>query len=247
MKENYLMKMRSIICSLLFISLLSYIAVETESIIQNNDEEQTIEDQEEEDEEQIIITEEITMNMNPIPEYQNYFLMEGNKLLFGLDEQGPKPIEITDDEDNPILLTDFFIKKNDMYFTTEEIDNTDPENPVVNEIYFKQEKGADVVESITTIPTLPKLSRSQLDNEEFSIKNFDYEGKMCSDVRNESIGNEARFFLVNGFSHFPGIGMYINVEDGLYNDEHMVRDRALYFWPIDKTAVHVSLPPGELW
>ena len=236
------MKMRSKIYSLLFIFLLSCNVAETESIIQNSEEEQTIEDQEEQEEE--ITTEEIKM-IKPIPEYQNYFFTN-NGALFGLDESGATRINITDDEENPINIADFFIKKGDLYLIEITIDNTDPENPVETEIYHKQSGGE--VTTVTSLPTRPTLSRSQLNTEEFTIENFDYEGKMCSDVRNLKIESGVeRFFMVDGFLYLPDVGLFFNVSDGRYNETTMVRDKALYFWPVNKPSINVVLDPGKLW
>lgn len=193
------------------------------------------------------ITSQITQEdgmIKAIPVCKNYFLTESKK-LYGLDEQGAKLITVIDADDEPVNLTDFFVKSGDLYFSVQEIDDTDPENPIVNDVYFKQ--SGETVSSISSLPTKPTLSRSQLDNSEFSIENFDYEGKMCSDTRNKTMGSSVRVFLVNGYSHFPGIGLFINVADGLYNEQHMVREKGLYFWPIDRTAINKVLDSGEMW
>ena len=87
-----------------------------------------------------------------------------------------------------------------------------------------------------------------MNTEEFIIENFDYEGTSCSDVKNIVIESGVeRFFMVDGFSHFPGIGLFFNVSDGRYNETKMVRDKALYFWPVDKPSINIVLDPGELW
>ncbi len=181
-----------------------------------------------------------------IPEYQNYFVTESGQ-LYGLDEQGAKRINPVDEEETPITISDFFIKGGDVYFTVQDIDNTDPENPVVNETYYKQKNGN--AEIISSIPSKPGIVRVSLNNEEFTIENFDYQGKACSDVRNlvTESGLE-RFFMVDGSSHFPGIGLYINVSDGRYNERIMVRDKGLYFWPVDKPSMNIVIPGlGVLW
>lgn len=179
-----------------------------------------------------------------IPVCQNYFLTESKK-LYGLDEQGAKIITVVDLNDDPVDLNDFFIKSGDLYFTIEEVDSTDPENPIVNYVYNKQ--SGNTVSTIKSLLSRPTLSRSQLSNSEFSIETNQWETKDVSDIRNKNMESSVRVFLVNGFSHFPDIGLFVNVADGLYNENVMVRENGLYFWPINRSAINKVLDSGEIW
>ncbi len=97
---------------------------------------------------------------------------------------------------------------------------------------------------------------SIFDNGIYSVSNFDYEGTMCSDVRNTNLNVDedydifVRFFLVNGaVAYVPGVGLYFHVQDGLYNETHMIRENGLYFWGLNSGTNLLSRidTTGQLW
>jgi len=185
--------------------------------------------------------------LKPIPTFQNYFI-DSNKNLFGLSENGLTKIELKKDDDTEIKPMDFFSKSGDLFLSVDESETIDGE--MIESIgYYKQSGG--VVTSIQQLPTKPAISRSQLLNSEFSIENFDYQGKMCSDVKNlveSTPSGIERFFMVNGFAYFPEKGLFFNVADGRYNEIHRVREKGLYYWPSNRSAVDmVHAEDGEIW
>lgn len=208
-------------------------------------------EQEQEQQEETIIKE--TTMLNPISEYQNYFFTKDGK-LHGLKPDGQteeiKVTETKDGEDVEIKLSDFFTKSGTLYFTVQESETTgegEDQKTTTTEIFFKQFEG--VVHKVEVLPTKPAVSRVQEDNGEFTIKNFTWNGKICSDVQNvaASSGIE-RFYLVDSFSYFAGFGLFFYVADGRYNDQHMIRDKGLYYWPVNRQSLHrVGMSEGVIW
>jgi len=185
--------------------------------------------------------------LKSIPRCQNYyFTSSGQKKIYGFTEGNVTPsLDIIDQDGEPLMLTDFFAIGKDLYFTTQEVDNTDPEILATKTVFYKQDKN-DAVNKVASLPTKPELQRSSLSNPEFSIKDFDYQGQMCSDVNNITsvkTGPE-RFLLVNGYSYFTGIGLYFNIKKG----RPKVRKPGLAFWPVESVGYnYVKLPEGEIW
>jgi len=183
--------------------------------------------------------------MKPITEFQNYFFTDSNQLS-GIAADDVEIITVVDNEDNPIQLFDFFSKSGDLYFHIKDQDNSDPENPVTVDKYFCQSSG--IISEITSLPDNPAISRSQFVNADYSIENFTYEGTLCSDVRNLLMESGIeRFFMVDGYSLFEGAGFYFNVSDGRYNEETMVREPGLYFWPINRKGISRIKEKGNIW
>lgn len=187
--------------------------------------------------------------LKPIPKHQNYFLSKEKK-LFGLSENGVIPIILEDDKNSgEIPLKDFFSKSGALYIHIQVITpsaNTE-EQPITTDLYFKQNADG-VISSIQDLPTRPTISRVQCDNGEFTIKNFTWNEKLCSDVVNVAVSSGIdRFFMCDGYAYFPGFGMYLNVSDGRYNDTHMVRDKGLYYWKVNQMVPERITEPGEIW
>lgn len=211
------------------------------------------------------IQEEETTMLKSIPESHNYFIKD-NKELFSIDSQGVNTIDIIDQDGEPIELVDFFRKNKESFFTIKtynEIDNPDydpecdPEDPetetcapekITEEIitFYKQAGGE--VSKIDVLPKKPPVSRTQYESQTFTIQNNDYEGKMVTDVRNEVMGSEARFFLVNGTAAYvPEVGLFFHVQDGLYNEQYMVHENGLYIFPEKSKSVVRINTTGVLW
>jgi len=184
--------------------------------------------------------------IKPIAQHQNYYFTPAQKKIYGLTAEGvTDEIEIIDQDGEPVKLIDFWTKNGELYFSVEEIDDSNQEDMQTKICYYKQDKSGKVSQ-LATEPTRPELHRVILENGEFSIKNFDYHGTICSDVKNETQKDSGieRFLLVNGFSHFPGVGLFFNIAEG----RPKVRKTGLAFWPLKSQSYqYVKLPNGEIW
>lgn len=197
--------------------------------------------------------------LKAIKESPNYFIKD-TKQLFSIDSHGVNTIPILNEDDNAIELVDFFRKSSESFFTIKtysEIDNPDydpleepqsqPEK-IYEEIITFYKQVDEEVSKIDLLPNKPPVSRTQYTSQTFTIENDDYEGTMVSDVRNETMGSEARFFLVNGAAAYvPEVGLFFHVQDGLYDDTHMVRENGLYFFPENRKSVQKINTTGVLW
>lgn len=190
--------------------------------------------------------------IKPIPKYQNYYYTSsGQKKLYGLSADGvSSAIDIIDQDGEPLNMTDFFVKLDNLYFTIKTIEKPDKKDPVEVVTYYKQDLDGTVLEQ-KTLPEKPTFSRVTLDNSEFTIKDNSFENKNCTDVLNKNRDFDSgveRFYEVNAFSYFPESGIYIYVSDGRYNEKIMVKNKGLYYWAICcKRLEKIKLPEGEIW
>jgi len=210
---------------------------------------------------------EIVM-LRPIAETNNYFLTQNNE-LYAMTKFGMYLQEIKTEVNEPLLLVDFFRKDFQSYFTIlvyELVDNPDydssipesdpdyEEEKILQEIYFYYRQKNGQVFKIDVLPEKPIIERTEFDNGTFNISEFNYNGKICSDIWNKSLDTTptdhhfVRFFLVNGnVAFFQDYGIYFNVADGLYSDTVMVREKGLYYWGDGETSPIRLGPDGELW
>ena len=191
---------------------------------------------------------EMECNMKAVKNFEHYFFTD-NGQLFGVDDQFLKRIEPIDQDGDLLWVVGFNKSKEKgedvLYFTTIETDSTDTKAQVQVEKHYKQLCGEMTEERTGTVYQTP--ARSKLSGVNFSIKDFDYQGTACSDVRNLPMKSGIeRFFMVDGFFE-NDLGLFFNVSDGRYNETTMVRQPGLYFWDIKSKGITRMTEKGELF
>ena len=194
-----------------------------------------------------------------IKTYDAYFYAREMKRLFGITEKAIEKIEVIDQDGDAVLINDFFKKGGVLYFSvneietvTEEVENLKTgkkEKVTVDKSVtkFYQQKETTISE-IDELPEKPSLSRAHYDSKEFTITDFEYEKKPCTDVKNISrIAGIERFFMVDGFFHYAGSGMFFNVSDGRYDKDIMVREKGLYYWSLARSGIEYLVGEGALY
>ncbi len=182
-------------------------------------------------------------NMKAVKIFPNYFYTD-NGQLFGIDSKTPERIEPIDQDGDLVDISDFFLKveksENVLYFSVNELVD---EKMTVK--FYKQLCGE--ISSVKTIPSAPVPARSKLKSENFTIEDFDYQGKACSDVKNRKTESGVeRFFMVDGYVLIDG-GLVYNVSDGRYNDTIVVRKAGLYFWDAGKQTGQMVKDKGVFY
>lgn len=191
-------------------------------------------------EEQKTVVEKIEeeSRMKAIELHSNYFAIKNGDVcnVFGISEvAGLKKVETFDKDGNEIVLNDFFVKDEKMYFTVKSVvDGKDTFE------YFVQFK--ETISDLAKLPTRKKQVRASLDNSEFSIKDVEYNGKTYQDVRNEKLkGGFNRFGFVDSYVYFPEKCLVFNAT------EKGAIDSGLYVIAIDRKNVSKYSEYGELF
>ena len=198
--------------------------------------------------------------IKPIETFDAYFsAVDGNKKkLFGLAADKITVIEVMDQDGDVVAINDFFTKGGALFISVDEVETTtteatdsegnmiDVESQMIT-AHFYQQKNKNVIE-LESMPERPPLNRAHYDSKEFTITETKYDDKMHSDVKNvvASSGTE-RFFMVDGFYHFKGAGLFFNVAYGRYNDVLIVRRNGLYFWSGKNKDVEYLVGDGTLY
>lgn len=171
--------------------------------------------------------------MEALKEFGIYFVT-GNGNIFGISEDGVEYVytKIIDSSN----ITEFFKKGEDIYFSVK------TKSEAEETINYKQSNGK--LEEIHKLPKKPVHVRTQIDNSNFKIENFDYEGTLYSDVTNKIIESGIeRFILVDEKCYIKDYGMIFNVSEG----RGTIREPGLYFWPSNKSCINKILNKGTLW
>jgi hypothetical protein len=195
--------------------------------------------------------------IKPIKTHDAYFF-SNEKRLWGIEEKQIKNIEVIDQDGDVVTINDFFTKSGSIYFQVTEIETekTEIEDGKGNKEKVDVDKmivrcycqKAGTITEISELPERPAANRSHLNTKEFSITDFDFEGKPCSDVKNltRESGIE-RFFMVDGFYHYEGSGLFFAVSDGRYNEETVVREAGLYYWSTKNSGIEYLERKGTFW
>lgn len=194
----------------------------------------------------------IKKKLNPIENYDCYFITKENKNLYGISSGGITLIIVKDKYDNVIKLTDFFIKNKSMYFSfrvVEETNDKDEEgNKIIIDTIIHCKQTGEEISQVETIPDKPNLNRiDEFKSEYFIIKSIKYEGGVYTDIENLTcISGIERFELVNNHLQIDDIGLVFNVVIGR-GEELDIRNRGLYFWGNERKGVEYLIGEGDMW
>lgn len=191
--------------------------------------------------------------IKPIKTYDAYFMSTDIVKLYGLESDKITVIDVIDQDGDIITLKDFFTKSGVLYFATIENESQmidDVETTIQVEHFYSQKDGK--ITELDSLPEKPTTNRAHYTSKEFTISDFDYKGKACTDVKNLTCASGIeRFFMVDNFIHFDGKGIYFNVPDGRYavvdGSRNYVRIEGLYFWGVGIKPVEYLVGDGSLW
>lgn len=191
--------------------------------------------------------------IKPVKTYDAYFMSTEIVKLYGLESDKVTVIDVIDQDGDVIKMKDFFTKSGVLYFATieNEIQMIDDVETTIQVKHFYSQKDGKITE-LDSLPAKPTTSRAHYTSKEFTISDFDYKGKECTDVKNLTCNSGIeRFFMVDAFHHFDGKGIYFNVSDGRYaivdGSRNYVRWEGLYFWGVGKKPVEYLVGDGSLW
>ncbi len=171
--------------------------------------------------------------LKPILIFDNYFLEQGTKRLFGLSENGLVDLKIEAVEGNEqFSLLNFFKANDNIYITIQKIENIGTEEePVFENIQYYYEQIDNIISNVGSIPVKPVLTHGTARTENFELIEDNYEGTPISKIFNLYFKGSVVFLKIDKCYESKN-GLFFNVLESILPG----KPAGLYFFPKDRTS-----------
>jgi hypothetical protein len=171
--------------------------------------------------------------LKPVSIFDNYFLEQGTKRLFGLSENGLVDLKIESvNEEEQFSFLDFFKANNNIYITISKTENTGTvEEPVFENIQYYYEQIDNIISNVGSIPTKPIPIHGTVKTENFELIEDNYEGTPISKIFNLYFKGSVAFLKIDKCYESKD-GLFFNVLESILPG----KPAGLYFFPKDRTS-----------